>query len=251
MDAGLYVFFAVAIVAVLISAISKGGFGSGAGFVSAPLLAMVMPPAQAVGLLLPLLMLMDVTSLRTYWGKWDWNHARLLMLGGIPGTVLGWLLFRSISPDGVRLMVGVMAVGFVLFQYARQSGWLRPPSRAQGPVAGVIWGTVTGFTSFVSHAGGPPATMYLLGAGLAKTTYQATTVIVFWFVNAIKLPFYIALGMFNGESVWVNLILAPFAVGGVFLGVWAHDMIEEKRFFQLTYVLLLLTGSKLIYDALT
>ena len=56
-------FFTAAIPAVLISAASKGGFGGGAGFASAPLLALAMPPAQAVGLLLPLLMLMDLLSL--------------------------------------------------------------------------------------------------------------------------------------------------------------------------------------------
>ncbi|WP_299133653.1 sulfite exporter TauE/SafE family protein [uncultured Amaricoccus sp.] len=244
-------FYAVAVVAVLISAVSKGGFGSGAGFVSAPLLALVMPPAQAVGLLLPLLMLMDVTSLKSYWRKWDWPHARLLMIGGVPGTLLGWWLFRSISADGVRLMVGAMALGFVLFQIARQRRWLRPPPGDRGTPAGLFWGTITGFTSFVSHAGGPPATMYLLGAGLDKTTYQATTVIVFWFINAIKLPFYLALGMFTAESALVNFILGPIAVAGVFIGVWAHDLVEEKLFFRLTYALLAVAGGKLIYDALT
>lgn len=71
--------------------------------------------------------------------------------------------------------------------------------------------------------------MYLLGAGLDKTTYQATTVIVFWFINAIKLPFYLALGMFTARSALVNFILGPIAVAGVFIGVWAHDLVEEKR----------------------
>lgn len=244
-------FYLVAITAVLISAVSKGGFGSGAGFASAPLLALVMPPAQAIGLLLPLLMVMDLTGMRTYWRRWDWHHARLLMLGGIPGTFLGWLLFRMISADGIRLLVGGMAVGFVLFQTARQRGWLRPPERAAGQGARLFWGTLTGFTSFVSHAGGPPATMYLLGAGLDKTRYQATTVLVFWWINLIKLPFYLALGMFTMESVRLNLILAPVAVAGVFIGVWAHKVVPQKLFFQLTYALLAITGAKLVFDALS
>lgn len=243
-------FYLVAIPAVLISAVSKGGFASGAAFVSTPLLALVMPPAQAVGLMLPLLMLMDVTSLRTYWRKWDWQHARLLMLGGVPGTLAGWWLFRSISADGVRLLVGLLAVGFVGFQMARARSWLRPPSRDPGAARGLIWGTVTGFTSFVSHAGGPPASMYLLGLGLDKTTYQASSVIVFWWVNLIKLPPYLALGMFTAESAWATLVLAPVAVAGVFLGIWAHNLIDQRRFFRLTYALLLIAGTKLIWDAL-
>ena len=43
-------FFAVAIPAVVIAGLSKGGFGASAGFASTPLLALVMPPAQAAAL---------------------------------------------------------------------------------------------------------------------------------------------------------------------------------------------------------
>jgi uncharacterized membrane protein YfcA len=244
------VFFAAAIPAVLISAASKGGFGGGAGFASAPLLALAMPPAEAVGLLLPLLMLMDVISLRPYWRKWDWRHSRLLMLGGVPGTFLGWWVFGSISPDGIRLLVGVTALGFVLFQVARSRGWLRPPTRDPGPGKGLFWGSVTGFTSFISHAGGPPASMYLLGVGLDKTTYQASTVLVFWWVNLIKVPAYIEVGMLNRSLVAPILILAPIAVAGVFFGVWAHRRVSDAFFFRLTYALLAVTGAKLVWDAL-
>lgn len=243
-------FFVAAIPAVLISAASKGGFGGGAGFASAPLLALAMPPAQAVGLLLPLLMLMDVVSLPPYWRKWDWRHALLLMAGGIPGTVIGWLIFGAISPDGVRLFIGLTALGFVLFQVARSRGWLRPPDTDPGVAKGLFWGTVTGFTSFVSHAGGPPASMYLLGAGLDKTTYQASTVLVFWWINLIKVPAYLNVGMLNASLVTPILVLAPVAVAGVFLGVWAHRRVSDAFFFRLTYSLLAVTGAKLVWDAL-
>lgn len=244
-------FFAAAIPAVLISAVSKGGFGGGAGFVSAPLLALAMPPAQAVGLLLPLLMLMDLVSLPPYWRKWDVRHSALLMVGGTFGTLLGWWVFGSISPDGVRLFIGLTAVGFVLFQAARSSGWLAPPTTDPGTPKGLLWGTITGFTSFISHAGGPPASMYLLGMGMSKTTYQASMVLVFWWVNLIKVPAYLQIGMLNRTQLTPILVLAPVAVAGVFLGVWAHRRVSDAFFFNLTYALLAVTGAKLIWDALT
>ena len=245
------IFLAVAIPAVLISGLSKGGFGGGLGFVSTPLLALVMDPGKAAGLMLPLLMLMDLGSLPPYWRKWSWPEARRLMVGMVPGVVVAALTFRMISADGVRLMVGGIAVGFVVFQILRDQGWLRPGRVFDTPGWGHFWGAVTGFTSFASHAGGPPASMYLLATGLDKLRYQATTVVAFWWCNAIKVPPYLMLGMFDTEGAKAGLMLAPVALAGVAIGVWAHNRVSETWFFRVTYVLLLATGLKLIWDALT
>jgi uncharacterized membrane protein YfcA len=110
---------------------------------------------------------------------------------------------------------------------------------------------VTGFTSFVSHAGGPPAAVYLLSKRLTKTEYQATTVLIFWVINIAKFIPYAFLGMFTLETALANLILAPFALAGAWLGVAAHRLVSERFFFGLTYVLLSVTGCKLIWDGLT
>ena len=59
-------FFAIAGPAVLCAGISKGGFGSGAAFASASVLALVVDPGLALGVMLPLLMLIDVASLKPY-----------------------------------------------------------------------------------------------------------------------------------------------------------------------------------------
>jgi uncharacterized membrane protein YfcA len=243
-------FFAVALPAVIFAGLSKGGFGAGAGFASTPILALVLPPAQAVGLMLPIFMLMDLAGLRAYWRQWSWPEARALMIGGIPGVALGWLLFRSVSPDGIRLTVGGIAVGFVGFQAARARGWLRPRPNSAPVAAGLFWGAVSGFVSFIAHAGGPPASMYLLARPLAKTTFQATTVIAFWWVNLLKFPLYLALGMFDAGTFRALLILAPLSLASVAAGVWAHRSMSDLWFFRLTYALLLCTGIKLILDAL-
>lgn len=235
---------------MIFAGVSKGGFGSGGAFAAAPLLALVMEPAQAVGLMLPLLMMMDLTGLRAFWRQWSWPHARQLMIGAIPGVLFGWAVFGAVSADGVRLIVGTIAIGFVVFQALRGYGMIEPPPGSGGPVGGLFWGAVTGFTSFVSHAGGPPASMYLLANPLDKTRYQATTVIVFWWVNLIKFAPYIALGMFTADSARANLYLAPVAIVSVMVGVRAHRVIPETWFFRITYALLLVTGAKLIWDAL-
>lgn len=244
-------FFAIALPAVAFAGVSKAGFGSGASFASASILALVLPPGLALGIMLPLLMLIDVASLKPYWRRWSWPEARALMLGAVPGVTLGALLYRAADDDAIRLLIGVISLGFVAWQISLARGWITLGGRPLPLRGGYLAGMTAGFTSFISHAGGPPAAVYLLGRKLDKTRYQATTVIVFWVINLLKFVPYSFLGIFSLQTLAADLLLAPAALFGAWLGVKAHHMIPERAFFTLTYVLLTCTGTKLIFDALS
>jgi uncharacterized membrane protein YfcA len=243
-------FFTIAGPAVLFAGISKGGFGSGAAFASASILALVVDPKLALGVMLPLLMLIDLASLPPYWRRWHLREALLIIAGGLPGVALGAALYRIASPDLLRLLIGLLSVGFVVWQISLKRGWVRLGAWQMPDGAGLIAGVAAGFTSFVSHAGGPPAAVFLLSRGLSKTEYQATSVLIFWAINIAKFIPYAFLGMFTFETAQANLLLAPFALAGAWLGVRAHHMVPERLFFGLTYVLLSVTGVKLIWDGL-
>ncbi|AXI41497.1 sulfite exporter TauE/SafE family protein [Sulfitobacter sp. SK011] len=244
-------FFCVAGPAVLFAGISKGGFGSGAAFAAASILALVIEPGLALGVMLPLLMLIDASALRPYWRKWSGIDVKLLLIGGLPGIAVGAALYQVASPDLFRLLIGGVAVGFVVWHLALASGLIRLARTRMPDLAGVLIGSVVGFTTFVSHAGGPPAAVFLLSRGLTKTQYQATTVLLFWVLNIVKFLPYAALGMFTAQTFLANLVLAPFAILGTWIGVRAHHLVPERLFFALTYVLLFVTGTKLIWDGLT
>lgn len=242
--------FAVSIPAVIFAGISKGGFGSGVAFASSSILALALDPGIAIGLMLPLLMLIDVTSLPAYWRKWDWGVARVLLWGGLPGTILGALFYAWANPDAIRLIIGLVALSFVAWQLAVKYKLIRLGTQF-GPGVGLVAGVALGFTSFVSHAGGPAAAIYMLGQGMAKTRYQATTVLIFWAVNLFKSGFYAGMGIFTTQTLLLALALAPFAILGTWVGIKAHERIPERAFFGVTYVALTLTGAKLVWDALT
>ncbi|MEM9432910.1 MAG: sulfite exporter TauE/SafE family protein [Pseudomonadota bacterium] len=244
-------FFALAVPSVLIAGISKGGFGSGAAFVATPILALKLEPALAIGLMLPLLMLVDTWTLRPYWGKWDIPNAGVLIAGGFFGVILAVLFYQRADADLLRVLIGLISIAFVAYQLARATGILaikpRPFSRGFGLFAGVV----AGFTSFISHAGGPPAAMFLLSQKISKTTYQATTVLAFWLINIFKAVPYAILGIFTFEALWAAAMLAPVAVLGAAIGVYAHHRVPETVFFTITYTLLLGAGGKLLLDGLT
>jgi hypothetical protein len=244
-------FFLLAVPAVIFAGISKGGFGSGAAFAATPLLALVIDPRLALGFMLPLLLLIDLATLRPYWRKWDAEATRLLILSSLPGVALGIAVYRVADADVFRFLIGAISVGFVLFQVGRSRGWIRAAERPAGTGAALLAGIVGGFASFVSHAGGPPVAVYLLSRRITKTAFQATTVIVFLVVNVVKAVPYAALGLFSTETLWGNLLLAPAALFGAWAGVKLHRIVPEAVFFRITYVLLTITGSKLIWDAAT
>ena len=244
------VFFLVAAGAVVFAGISKGGFGSGAAFAAAAILATIIDPGEAIGIMLPLLMLMDVTSLRPYWRQWLPRESLYLVLGGLPGVALGAWFYTLADANALRLLIGVISVLFVLWQILNSRGVIKAGLKKLPAWAGIVSGIAAGFTSFVSHAGGPPAAVYLLSLKPSKTEYQATTVIVFWAINIAKAIPYTFLGLFTADSLKLDIMLAPFAVLGVWIGVKGHQLIPEKMFFGLTYLLLMVTGLRLIWVAL-
>lgn len=241
---------ALGALAAVFAGVSKGGFGSGAAFASVSILALVLSPAQALGIMLPLLMLIDAATLRPFWRRWSWTETRALLWGGIPGTMLGAALYTVADADLFRLLIGGISLAFVVWQFGTRAGLIRPSTTPLPGWVGLLAGIIAGFASFVSHAGGPVAAVYLLSRRLDKTAYQATTVLLFALLNVVKFVPYAYLGIFTAETLKLDLILAPFALFGAWLGVMAHWLVSERVFFAITYVALTLTGLKLIWDAL-
>ncbi len=243
-------FLIFAIPAVIFAGISKGGFGSGAAFASAPLLVMVVDPITAIGVMLPLLMLIDVCTLKPFWRRWDFEASKLVILGALPGVALGVLFYRIAPVDMFRVLIGAIALAFVVWQLIQKWGIYQVKPKRFGSSVGLGTGVAAGFTSFVSHAGGPPVAVYLLGMGFDKTRYQASSVLIFWAINLFKVVPYTLLGIFTIETLLADLVLAPFALLGVFIGVKAHWRIPEPVFMTITYILLAITGSKLLWDGM-
>lgn len=234
----------------MFAGISKGGFGSATSFAAAPFLALILEPKEAVAILLPLLLVMDFSALKPYWGKWDRGTARVLILGGIPGAFLGAALILAVNADVFRFLIGVIAVGFVLMELAREVGYLRPARAAISDRMGYLFAIGAGFTSFVAHAGGPVAAIYMLSKNLSKLEYQATTVVAFWLNNLLKIALYMSLGILSWQTASIGLYLIPVAILGTYLGVRLHRIVPERYYFRLMYVFLTIAGTKLIFDAL-
>ena len=243
-------FYPVAVIAILLTGISKGGFGVGAGGLAVPLMSIFIAPPEAAGIMLPILCAMDLFGAHAYRGRWSRTHLRVLLPGAIVGIGLGALAFGALSVNAVRLLLGLIAVTFALNKWFGLAERFATRVAAPGRVAGVFWGGAAGFTSTLAHAGGPPFAVYMLPQRLDKTLLAGTSVVFFLVVNYVKLVPYAFLGQLNPGNLAAALIFAPLAPLGVWLGVWLHRRISEQAFYGVSYALLFATGVKLIWDAI-
>jgi uncharacterized protein len=230
---------------VALTGIAKGGMGGGAT-VATPLIAIAVPPAQAAAIMLPVLCLMDIAGIRAYLGRWDQRIMRILVPAGIAGCLLGALTFRHIEDDWLRILLGVLALGFLAWSLYPRKYTLRKP----GDAAGWFWGTLSGFTSFITHAGGPPLMVYLVPQRLAKDAFVATSLVFFFALNYVKLVPYVWLGLFDAGILATAALLAPLGVACIYVGQWLQRRISVHAFYRVIYTLLFLTGVKLLHDGL-
>ncbi|WP_326539380.1 sulfite exporter TauE/SafE family protein [Pseudorhodoferax sp.] len=242
-----WAFYATAIPAVLLMGLSKSGFGAGLGALAVPLMALATPVPQAAALLMPAMLLIDIVSVAAFRRDLDKGLLRLLIPFGLLGTLVGTALFRVLDGRTVATLVGV----FTLLFLAQR--WLFPP-RADSPPpprwAGGLLATVAGFTSFVSHTGGPPLNAYVIPLRLPPVQFAATLAVFFFCINLAKWIPYAWLGLFDARNLATSVLLLPFAPLGVWAGVRIARRVSPVLFYRLINIGMLLTGLKLLWDGL-
>jgi uncharacterized membrane protein YfcA len=241
-------FWSVAVATVAIVALSKSGLLGSLGMIGVPMLALVMPARAAAGMLLPLLIVMDIIGVLAFRREVDWRNIRLLLTGGLAGTLVGWVLWSVITDAQVLLVVGILTMLFIIDAVVPwRRNLIRATDKPSAPW-GVFWGGVAGLTSFISHTGGPPVQIYLLPQKLPPNIYSGTSVVFFAAINASKLIPYYFLGQLSVANLEVGAILAPVAIMFMLAGVWLVRRVSAKLFYQLAYVLVFFIALKLIYD---
>jgi uncharacterized protein len=239
-------FWMLAIPAVAITGVSKGGLGGGAA-VATPLMALAIAPAQAAAIMLPVLCVMDLAGLKAYLGRWDRRVIRILLPAGILGTGIGALTVRHMNDDWIRILLGVVALGFLAWTFYPRRRFLGVP----GDASGWFWGTLSGFTSFITHAGSPPMMVYLIPQKLDKEAFVATSLVFFFALNYAKIIPYLLLRLFEGPVLSTAAVLMPVGIAGIYAGLWMQRRIDVRWFYRLIYALLFITGTKLLYDGVS
>ncbi len=241
-------FWFTAITATLFIGIGKGGFGGAIAAIATPLIALSTSVPEAAALLLPVLLAADVFAVYTYRKTFDAPNLKRILPFALIGIIIASFFFTRFSSNEriLKLGLGLIAVGFVIFQLTRTVILKRFESSKPSTFWAAILGTTAGFTSTLAHVGGPPMMIYLLPQNLPKDIFVGTNAILFFTINLIKLVPYALLGLLSVSNLSVSLILIPIALIGIRIGVFLNRRVSQKGFTYFIYFMLLVTGLELI-----
>jgi uncharacterized membrane protein YfcA len=238
-------FYVLAIPAVVALGLSKGGF-AGAGQMSTPLLALVMPPLEGAAVMLPIMIVQDVNAVWVYRKEWDRRLILLLMPGSIIGVAAAGWLAAYISDAAVRLLIGGATIFYVLYVWFAASA-IVPKERKAGIAGSLFWGSLSGFASCICQAGGPPYQLYAMRLNMPKMVFVSTAAIYFAALNVMKVVPYLALGQFSTAGFATSIVLLPFALAMNQLGFWLVRVTPQDLFYRILTILLFVISCALLY----
>jgi uncharacterized protein len=244
------VFYGVATLAVVLVGLAKGGF-SGLGATTMPLLALVMDPIKGAAMLLPILIVQDVVGVWAYRKTWDRRTVAIMVAGAAVGITLGWWFAATVSVKFVQGMIGLIAIAFGVNRLLANYGTGITLRRAFPDWVGSFWGMVSGFTSQIGHAGGPPFQVWAMTRNFPRDVFVGTSCVFFAIINWLKVPAYLALGQFTMENFALTAVFLPVAILSTMGGVWLVRRIDPARFFTIIYALMILIGIELLRVALS
>ncbi len=227
--------------------ISKTGL-PGVGILAVPLMALILPARESVGVLLPMLIFADLFSAGYYRHHAQWGHLLRLLPAALAGIVAGFLLLGRVEDRQLEPLIG----GIVLVMLGLKAPAMFGRKReADSEASGGTWfawpmGFAAGVTTMLANAAGPVMVLYLLAMGLEKRKFVGTAAWFFFVVNWVKVPFHVNLGLITADSLTLNLVTFPAIALGAAGGIFLLRVIPQKLFNLLAVVLAAAAAVKLL-----
>jgi uncharacterized protein len=235
---------AVSILIVAMASCSQTISGFGFTLVSVPLLAIVMPPLQAVSLAILISTPLAIIRSMREWKDVYWPSAKRLGLASLIGMPLGVAITSHLPDRPLRLVIGIavavagaaLATGFRI--------------RSESPNVDLVAGFVSGVLATTTGTNGPPLVIAMHSRRIAPVIFRATLVVVYLFANVVSLALFWYYGRLNGNAVKLTgITFVPMLLGNA-IGTRLLPKVDDKLFHRLILGLLFLSAGSAIYGAL-
>ena len=170
------------------------------------------------------------------------------MLPLIPFSLLGitiavWLLV-NVEAENLVMALGVFVLMYSVYSLSSLS--VHAGGRQWAIVAGLGGGTV----GALFGTGGPFYVVYLKMRQLNKNQFRATIAMIFLVDGGARMTSYALNGLFTAQVLWLVLTLVPVLLAGMYVGHHLHIKMDQQRFNQVISLLLIISGSLLIFKSI-
>ena len=225
---------------------SKTGF-PGLAMINVLIMAEVFGAKQSVGIIVPMLIVCDLTVYPMFRRYASWKEVWLLTPPTLAGLFAGYFLLDYIDESTARKGIGLIILLMLIIQLSR----LRL-GNALGKMthsASLKWGSglLIGTSTIMANAAGPVFSIYALVEKMTKETFLGVGARCFLLLNIIKLPMVANLGLITKQSLQLNLVVLPALITGIFIGRKIIQIIPQKGFEILLYSFSMIAGIRLFF----
>ncbi|MGF1610843.1 MAG: sulfite exporter TauE/SafE family protein [Kiloniellales bacterium] len=235
---------AYAALAVFAAAFVRGYSGFGSSMIWVSSLAVVLPPAEVV----PMVLLFEVAAslglLPAVWREVQWRSLRWIVLGTLLATPAGVYALANLPANAIRLAIAaVVIVATLLIWRGRSlhSGSGALPAFATGLGAGLLNGS--------TGAGGPPVILFYFGSDAVVAVGRASIIAYFLASDALGTGFLAAQGLVTAEVLLRTLVALPLIGLGIWIGHRGFRRGDPARFKRLVLLLLIALSLALVARA--
>ena len=211
----------VALAAALGSAFVRGLTGFGMAILLVPVLALALPPVEAVVLANALTFMIGATEIRTLVRdaeKSAWTIGAAVVLT----TPLGLYALSLTGRDVARFVIALIALSAFVAILLPRRGSAMPGRTVTGGV-GVLSGLMTGYAGMP----GPPVVPYYAGRDLPRAVAKASMQLIFTIAASAGLASATWLGILRWELLLFALVMLPMIIAGNRLGARVSGRVSD------------------------
>ena len=237
--------YALALFGTFCLGLSKTGF-PGLSIINVIILAEVLGTKTSVGVVLPLLVVADLTVYPTFRKYASWKKVWPLLPPAIIGVLVGVYLLDTISDSVARRTLGAIVLLMLALQFIR--GRYPDFIRSMPDALAFRWGTGLGIgvSTTLANAAGPVYALYALVRKIPKEDFLGIGARFFLFLNLFKIPFNTGLDLINQESLLTDLVLVPGVLIGILVGKTLIQKVPQGLFEKLLILFTLVAGVRLL-----
>lgn len=225
----------------LLAGLIQGLTGFGAGLVAIPLLCLIMGVKLAVPLCILNGLVINTTLAYAYRHLFDWRRILPLLLGSIPGIVVGTLLFKHADPLVIKKLLGILLLSYSGFNLLFKPRAINPPlffAYAAGFLSGASTATLS--------AGGPPVIIYATLTDWKKNEIKATLIGFFVLNGYLAAATHAINGAITMDTLLFFAVTTPFVLAGTFIGLRIGKRVNRRLYLQTVYLLLMGLGALMV-----